>query len=453
MNGNESRQLVKKEKLLIANGHLEDPSVDLATEGDLLIDGGVIVAYKPQGQTWQTGADLSHEEAERISSEAQRVEAKNLLIWPGLNDCSANLLLPDISDHDLLSSEMQAAAAGGFANALALPPVENAPDAPPINVADVIRLRETARLEKAVTRIHPVPPLTLNGGLADLGTMRDHGCIATSSMVGQGDVCLERNAARYAHEFGLKLICNCFEASFARGVAHKGETASRLGLLSNDPLAEVLEVVRWGKIAQKEGMPIHFSRISTADSIQEIRRMRQDGLDLTADIPIHNLLWDENKLDEYSSQFLLTPPLRTSRDRETLLAAIEDGFCAISSNHKAVSAESVTKPFGLSKPGPSIFETFIPLLLQLIESKALSRTRAIAAVTSIPQKIFALPSGSLRPGNFADIVLIDPRQQWTPDVTQQISKGARCLEENQPLQGKGVGTLCRGEWGYQADDQ
>jgi dihydroorotase len=235
---------------------------------------------------------------------------------------------------------------------------------------------------------------------------------------------------------------------------HEGATSTRLGIPGIPEAEEVIAVNRDLILIEETGVRAHFCRLSSSRSVALIARARRAGLRVTADIALSNLLFTDRDVGSYDPNFYLQPPLRESRHRSRLRAAIRkrevDALCG---NHEPHDLDAKATPFSLAAPGVSTFDTFIPALLSLVESGAFDLITAIAAISQAPSEILGLNAGTLSIGAPADICVFDPEHQWTANKENLRSAGKNTPFLNQSLRGKATMTLVEGRIVYNAHGQ
>jgi dihydroorotase len=380
-------------KLLIKGGRVIDPVSGRDEIGDVFVSDGKISAKKEKAD--------------------QTIDAKGLVIAPGLIDLSARLREPGFEYKATLESEMDAAVAGGVTS-LACPPDTDPPLDEP-GLVDMLR-RRAKPLRRA--RVYPVGALTVKLAgerLTEMAELAEAGCVAFSQAnVPLADTQVLWRAMQYAATFGFPVWMRVEDRSLALGgVAHDGDVATRLGLPGIPAFAETIALGTLLQLVRATGARVHVCRLSTAVAVDMIRAAKKEGLPVSCDVGIHHVHLSEMDLGYYDSHCRLEPPLRSQRDRDALASGLADGTidCVVS-DHTPVDEDQKQKPFSEAEPGATGLELLLPLVLKWGHERKLPLAKTIARVTSDPARILGVQSGRIEAGAPADLVVFDPAQRW-----------------------------------------
>ncbi|MGH8722359.1 MAG: dihydroorotase, partial [Burkholderiales bacterium] len=293
-------------KLLVKGGRVIDPASGRDAVGDVAMADGRIV-------------DALGGKPERV------IDAKGLVVAPGLIDLAARLREPGYEYKATLDSEMNAAVAGGVTS-LACPPDTDPPLDEP-GLVDMLRRRAKAL---ARARVYPVGALTvkLQGKqLTEMAELAEAGCVAFSQAdAAVADTQVLWRALQYAATFGFPVWLRAEDLWLAKGgVAHDGEVATRLGLAGIPAFAETVALATLLELVRATGARVHICRLSSAAGVALLRRARHDGLPLTCDVAVHHVHLSDIDLGFFDPQCRLEPPLRHARDRDALRAGLADG--------------------------------------------------------------------------------------------------------------------------------
>ncbi len=397
-------------KLLVKGGRVVDPASGRDEIADVYIADGRISGTK--------------EKADQI------IDAKGLVVAPGLIDLSARLREPGYEYKATLESEMDAAVAGGVTS-LACPPDTDPPLDEP-GLVDMLRRRAKVL---ARARVYPVGALTVKLAgerLTEMAELAEAGCVAFSQAnVPLADTQVLWRAMQYAATFGFPVWLRAEDRSLARGgVAHDGEVATRLGLPGIPAFAETIALGTLLQLVRATGTRLHVCRLSTAVAVEMIRAAKKEGLPVSCDVGIHHVHLSEMDLGYYDSLCRLEPPLRSPRDRDALAAGLADGTvdCAVS-DHTPVDEDQKQMPFAEAEAGATGLELLLPLLLKWGAARKLPLAKTLARVTSDAARILGVQSGRIEAGLPADLVLFDPQQNWrvAPDMLRSQGKNTPFL--------------------------
>lgn len=417
--------------LLIKGGRIVDPASGRDEVGDVFISDGKISGKKEKAD--------------------QTIDAKGLVVAPGLIDLSARLREPGYEYKATLESEMDAAVAGGVTS-LACPPDTDPPLDEP-GLVDMLRRRAKAL---ARARVYPVGALTVKLAgerLTEMAELAEAGCVAFSQANAPlADTQVLWRAMQYAGTFGFPVWLRAEDRWLAEGgVAHDGEVATRLGLAGIPSFAETIALGTVLQLVRATGTRVHFCRLSTAVGVEMVRAAKKDKLPVSCDVGIHHVHLSEMDLGYYDSHCRLEPPLRSPRDREALASGLADGTidCAVS-DHTPVDEDQKQMPFAEAEPGATGLELLLPLVLKWGAQKKLPLAKTLACVTSDAARVLGVPSGRIESGAPADLVVFDPQQLFrvTPESLKSQGKNTPFL--GYELAGRVRATIVAGSVVYEA---
>ena len=418
-------------KLLIKGGRVVDPASGRDEAGDVFVADGKISNEKGKAD--------------------RTIDAKGLVVAPGLIDLSARLREPGYEYKATLESEMDAAVAGGVTS-LACPPDTDPPLDEP-GLVDMLR-RRAKSLSRA--RVYPIGALTVKLAgerLTEMSELAEAGCVAFSQANAPiVETQVLWRAMQYAATFGFPVWLRAEDVWLAKGgVAHDGEVATRLGLPGIPAFAETIALATILQLVRATGARVHLCRLSTAAGVKMIRAVKKEGLPVSCDVGIHHVHLSELDLGFYDSHCRLEPPLRSQRDREALAAGLADGTidCAVS-DHTPVDVDQKQKPFDEAEPGATGLELLLPLALKWGAERKLPLAKTLARVTSDAARILGVQSGRIEAGAPADLVVFDPAQNWrvAPDTLKSQGKNTPFL--GYELAGRVRTTIVAGNVVYEA---
>ena len=399
--------LITSAKLLLASHKLHNQTVDV------LVKNGVI-------------ADIS-KKIDKSDKKIQVIDANGSIICPGFFDLNVNIGEPGYETKEDVQSGTAAAMAGGFTG-IAVHPNTN----PAIQSRSEVALLVNAAKGNLVD-VHPVGAISKKREgkeLAELYDMKLNGAIAFSD----GDHSLQQaglmgRALLYSKVFDGLIVSFAQDESVASGnQMNEGVMSTYLGMKGIPNLAESLMVSRDLYLAEYNEAPIHFTTISTAESVELIKKAKAKGLKVTCDVAAHNLVFTEDDLVGFDSNYKVSPPLRTKKDVKALLKGLKEGVIdAIVSQHTPQEIEFKNVEFHIAKPGITGLQTVLPLLLKA----GLSEDQIVEKLSIKPREIVGLPVPAFEIGEKANLVVFDTQEKWTFDAKSNKSKCA-----NNPLFGQ-----------------
>lgn len=432
--------------MLIRGGHLIDPSAGVDAHRDLLLKGDRIVAIEPPGKL---NAAAKQEGAEVL-------EAKGLVVAPGLVDIHVHLREPGQEYKETTATGTAAAAAGGFTAVCAMP-----------NTAPVNDSVETTRWMQspergARVRVFPIAAAT-RGSMGELlteyGSLKAAGAVAVSDDGKPilGDAIMYQALAAAARA-GLPVVQHAEDTRLtAGGSMNAGAAAFRLGLRGMPIAAEVGLVERDLRLLSEikdSRAHLHVAHLSTAAALDAVRRARRKGLRVTCEVTPHHFVLTEDAVGEYDTNAKMNPPLRREADRRAMLEGLLDGSIdCIATDHAPHATHEKQQEFERAPNGITGLESALGLTLEVLHRKhKVSLSRVLTLLSTQPANLFNLRGrGSLAAGAYADIVLFDPAAEWRFRVAQTRSKSKNSPFEGFPMLGKVHATISEGRIAYRAD--
>ena len=380
---------------------------------------------------------------------------RGLVVTPGFIDLHAHLREPGFEDSETIATGARAALAGGFTTICAMPNTEPAIDSPGL-VAEVIARGLSAR----AARVLPIAAITRGRKgkeLADLVELAAAGAVAFSDDGSPvADAQLFRSALEYARATGRPIFEHSQDLALTGdGVMHEGVVSARLGLAGMAAAAEETAIARDLALARLAGGRLHLSHVSTAGSVELVRRAKADGLAITAEVTPHHLAltdewvagsrafaWEDgsDRATPYETSTKVNPPLRTAADVRACWIGLMDGTIdAIATDHAPHASTRKDVEFQEAAFGISAFETAVPLLLAGVAAGWGTWDRVVQALTTGPARVLGieLPAD--------DLVVIDPHVAWTLEPAAMLSLGTNTPLLGRPLSGRVVACAVDGE--------
>jgi dihydroorotase len=423
-------------RIHIRGGHLVDPANGVDAQRDLFVAEGRVAAV---------GSAPDGFRADRT------IDAKGLVVAPGLVDLAARLREPGLEYKATLESEMLAAVAGGVTS-LACPPDTD----PPLDEPGLVEMLTRRARSLNLAKVYPVGALTakLAGErLTEMAELSDHGCVAFSQADAPiTDTQVLWRALQYAATFGFAVWLRAQEPYLAKnGVAHDGEFATRLGLPGIPAVAETVAVATILQLVRATGTRVHLCRLSTAEGVAMVRAAKREGLPVTCDVAVHHLHLSDMDIGYFDSHAHVVPPFRSQRDRDALRAGVTEGTIdAVCSDHTPVDEDAKQTPFGESEPGATGLELLLPLALKWGGEARMPLARTLASVTSAPARVLGIDAGHLGVGAPGDVCVFDPGAHFKVAANALRSQGKNTPYLGYELPGVVRYTLVRGDVRYEA---
>jgi dihydroorotase len=424
--------------LLLTNARIMDPSRDLDLDGDLLIADGVV-------RDARRGIG-----AAGVPEGTEVVDCRGQVVAPGLIDMRAFVGEPGAEHRETFASASQAAAAGGVTTIVSQPNTSPAIDEPAMVDFVMRRARDTA-----IVRVHPMAALTKGTRgteMAEIGLLKAAGAVAfTDGAKSVTNAQVMRRALAYARDFDALIVHFTEDPDLVgEGVMNEGEFAARLGLIGVPKAAETIVLERDLRLVALAQGRYHAASITCADSVEVLRRAKDQGLAVTAAASINHITLNEIDVGSYRTFCKLAPPLRAEDDRKALVEALGSGLIdTVVSDHDPQDVETKRLPFAEAAPGAIGIETMLAASLRLVHSGDITLPMLLRAMSTRPAELLGLPGGTLRPGRPADVVVFDPEAPWVLDRAELKSKCKNTPFDEARLSGRVTRTIVAGRTVYE----
>ena len=308
-------------------------------------------------------------------------------------------------------------------------------------------------------RIFPIAAITKGQAgktLTDFADLRRAGAAGVSD---DGFPVMSREVMRMAMEFGrannLPVISHCEDLNLSSGgVMHEGFVSARLGLRGIPAASEEMMVEREISLARETGCSVHIAHVSTAGSVDLIRRAKEEGLSVTAETAPHYFCLDHTAVMRYNADAKMNPPLRGPEDVQAVKKGLKDDVIdAIATDHAPHSAVEKKVIFEKAPFGIIGLETALPLTLALVREGVLTLAGVARKLSRNPAKILGLEGGSLEEGAPADLAIIDSELEYELRAEELQSKSKNSPFLGVPMKGRNVITIMGGRvvWERDAD--
>jgi dihydroorotase len=421
--------------LCIRNGRVIDPSQGLDQVAELWIRSDQVVGTGPR-------PDLH---ADRT------IDAAGKIVCPGLIDMHVHLREPGREEDETIATGTAAALAGGVTSVACMPNTEPAID----SQADAEFVCLQAK-RAGNANVYPIGALTKGRKgeeLAEIGGLVAGGAVAFTddgSPVVSAEIM--RRAMEYCRMFDKAVLSHSEDLELTRGgVMNEGFESMRLGLRGMPAAAEEVMVYREIALAELTGARVHILHVSTAGSVELIRRGKERGVRITGEACPHHFTLTDKCLRTFDSNFKMAPPLRTDDDIQAILAGLRDGTLdVIATDHAPHAPEKKMRELDQAPNGIIGLETLLPVCVgALIGPGHLTWPQLIEKLTVQPARVLGIDRGTLRPGAVADVTVLDPDAEWTIDPTRFKSKSRNCPFAAWKVRGRAETVLVAGVVKYE----
>lgn len=382
-----------------------------------------------------------------IPNDAETIEIDGKFVSPGFIDMHVHLREPGFEHKETIATGTRSAARGGYTTIACMPNTR-----PVIDTPETVQLILDKAKEEGIVKVLPYGSITKNElgrELTDFEALKQAGVVGfTDDGVGVQNAQMMKDAMARAKALGMPVIAHCEDDSLVKGAAvTEGEFARKHGLKGIPNESEAIHVGRDVLLAEATGVHYHVCHVSTEQSIRLIRQAKQFGVHVTAEVCPHHLLLSDEDIPGMDANWKMNPPLRTPRDVEACIQAIEDGTIDILvTDHAPHSEEEKAKGMELAPFGIVGLETAFPLMYtKFVATGKWSLDLLVRRMTSDPAKVFGLETGRLAEGAPADLAVLDLETEREVDPSQFLSKGRNTPFTGWKLKGWTVMTLVDGK--------
>ena len=424
--------MMKKKYFL--NAHIIDPKNSLDEVGGLIIN--------ENGKIDAVGKKVNKN---NIPSREKYIDLGNKHLFPGIVDMRVFVGEPGYEYKENFKTLSNAALSGGVTSVVTMP--NTSPIIDNVSIVDFLKRRGR---DKSKINIYPTASLTKNlegKNMTEFGLLQKKGIIGfTDGIKTIQNSRLMSRIMRSAFDLGSLVMQHAEDIDLAEnGTVNDGIISTKLGLQGITELAEKIIIERDLSLLEDFNCRYHISQISSAKSIEVIKKRKND-INFTTGVSINNLSLNENDIGDFRTFLKLSPPLRTEDDRLSLVEALNKNLIdVIVSDHKPEDEESKRLTFAQAATGASGVETLLPLALELYHNESVKLFKIIETLTCNPAKILNIDKGNLSIGNDADFCVVDINKPWIVKKEKLISKSKNTSIENKKLQGKVLNTYIKGE--------
>jgi dihydroorotase len=421
--------------LRISNGRVIDPAQGFDQIADLWIRGERVLAI---GHQTSLPADRT-------------LDATGKIVCPGLIDMHVHLREPGREEDETIATGTAAALAGGVTSVACMPNTEPALDNQAAAEFVYLQARRAGN-----ANVFPVGAITKGRQgqeLAEIGGLVQGGAVAFTddgSPVVSAEIM--RRALEYCRMFDRAVLSHCEDLDLTRGsVMNEGFESMRLGLRGYPAAAEEIVVYRDIALSQLTGGRLHILHVSTAGSVDLIRRAKQQDVRVTGEASPHHFTLTDRTLRTFDSNYKMSPPLRGEADVQAILAGLKDGTLdVIATDHAPHAPEKKARELDQAPNGIIGLETLIPICVtHLIEPGHLTWLQMLEKLTVNPARVLGIDRGNLLPGAVADVTIIDPTTEWTIDPSKFRSKSRNSPFAGWKVRGRAHAVLVGGVVKYE----
>ena len=422
-------------RLLIKNGRVVHPVTGTVLLQDILAENGRVGLL-------ERGLDC---EADQV------IDASGLMVAPGLVDMHVHLRDPGLTYKEDIFTGCAAAARGGVTSLACMANTSPAVDCP----EQVKYVKDRAAQANGVS-VYPIAALSM--GLrgeepTDAEALKAAGAVALSDDGNNVDNAnLMRDVLIRARQLELPVLCHCEDTSMVAGRAvNEGSVSRQLWLEGRPAIAEEIMVMRDAMLAEETGARVHICHVSTARSVDIIRKMKKKGVLITCETCPQYFTLTEDEVLAQGSQARVNPPLRTLKDVHGIIAGLKDGTIdAIATDHAPHSVDEKARPLSRAPSGMIGLETSLAIALtQLYHTRKMDLPSILRRMSTNPADILHIARGRMSIGVVADLVVFDPDESWVIDPLLFASKARNTPFAGRTVRGRVKYTVVQGEVIYQ----
>jgi dihydroorotase len=426
--------------ILIRGGHLIDPAAGVDGLKDIFLKDGRVAEIGGPGKLKSTNG-------------AEVLDATGLTVAPGLIDMHVHLREPGQGYKETIATGTAAAAAGGFTAVAAMP------NTIPVNDSPETTRWMLAPERNAAIRVFPIAAATRGSkgeAINDYAALKSAGAVAVTD---DGHPILKDNIMREtlaaAARVGLSVIQHAEDTRMTQGASmNAGAMAFKLGLRGMPTEAEsglVERDIRLVTELRDTRVHLHVAHTSTAAALAAVRQARRSGLRVTCEVAPHHFLLTEEHVGLYNTNAKMNPPLRSAADRDAMIEAILDGVVdAIATDHAPHAVHEKEVEFEHAPNGITGLETALGLCIRWLHKEwKMPLGRVLSLLSAQPAALLNLKGrGTLTVGSFADVVIFDPKAEWTHNARDTKSKSRNTPFDGWTMQGKVRWTISEGRVAY-----
>ena len=392
---------------LIKNGFVINPKTEQFEKLDILIENDRIL---------HVGKDI------QVDESVDKIDVVGHFIAPGFIDLHVHLREPGFEVKETIYTGTRACAKGGYTSVVCMPNTK-----PALDSAETLEKLFKIIEKDSVISVYPTGAITKNiEGII----LTDH-----EALIQAGAIALSDDGRTTMNNAYMLEALRC-SRKFNKPVMTHSEDHDITINYKNEVFPTVAEsniVMRDIDLCSQVNGILHVSHVSTKDAIDAIRSAKEAGLEVTCEAAPHHFALSDEIIDMTSVYSKVNPPIRSEVDRKVIVEAFKNGVIdVIATDHAPHDVESKERAYGDASFGISGIESAFSVSYKtLVETGNISLNQLIAMLTSNPAKIARLNDvGSIEPGYYADLTILDLDAEVIIDSNKFISKG-----KNTPFNG------------------
>jgi dihydroorotase len=376
-----------------------------------------------------------------LDENAKQINENDLHVSLGWFDLKASFGDPGNEHKETISSGLLCAEAGGFTH------VANSPSGPKVSDNKTSIEYQLSKATNHVATLHPIGAITKNlegNEMAEMYDMFLSGARMFSDDTYPLNAGICYRVLNYNQNFGGKTMIFARNNSIANdGMVNDGLASIQTGLKADPFISEVIDLEKTISIAKYTNANLHITGISSGKSVELIKKAKKDGLEITADVHLMNLLFSENQVVEFDTNYKVLPVLRSEKDRIALWSGLKDGTIdAIVSDHRPNDTEETVLEFDNANFGSIQLQT---LFGALGTCKEFDLSLVIEKLSVGPRKVYGMEENKIEVGSIADLTLFVPSEEWTFTHEINLSKSNNSPFIHKKLKGNVYGVINNGK--------
>ena len=421
--------------LVLRGARVIDPRAGIKGAHDVVIREGEVVELSAPGST--------------EPDQMETVDAEGLLALPAFFDPHVHLRSPGYEHKEDIETGTRAAAAGGFCGILAMPNTD-----PPIDWAAAVhalRRRSDREASVPVGYMASITRAMAGEELTEMADLRDAGAVGfTDDGWPLPSARVLRRALQYQRLVGGVIALHEEDPDLSRGgVMHEGVVSAAVGLAGIPSVSESTMIARDAALAAYEEARIHVLHLSARESVAAVARAKDEGVRISAEVTPHHLLLTDEAVRGLDARFKMNPPLRSEEDRVAMIEALRSGVIdCVATDHAPHAVEEKEVPFEEAAMGVTGLETaFAVLHTDLVLPGVIDLELLVERMTA-GAALYGFDVPTLRPGNEANVVLVDPEAEWEAGAEGWESRSENSCFAGRRLRGRVLMTVAAGQVAY-----